>query len=188
MEKAKLQSIVESILFANGDPMSIKQLSRIIGVKENDVVEVVDALKEEYGEQKSGLVILQIGSNIQFATKPENSEYLEKLKKAELSETLSSAALEVLSIVAYRGPVSKPEIESIRGVNCAYTVRNLLMRGLIEKSENPQDARGYVYSITFDLLKKFGIDDVKKLPEYDILSKDERLEVIKDDNEQKMTN
>lgn len=188
MEQAKLQSIVESILFANGDPMSIKQLAKVVEAKEDDIKNVLEILAGKYEKPDSGLALLWIESSVQLATRPDSSAYLEKLKKVELSETLSPAALEVLSIVAYRGPVSKPEIEAIRGVNCAYTVRNLLMRGLIERSENPHDARGYVYSITFDLLKKLGVEDVKKLPEYDILSKDERLEVAEEDNEQKTTN
>jgi segregation and condensation protein B len=100
------------------------------------------------------------------------------LVKSELQDSLSNAAMEVVSIVAYRGPVSKTEIEAIRGVNCAYTLRNLLLRGLIERSDNPNDSRGYVYSISFDFLKKLGIEDVKKLPEYGILSVDERINSI----------
>ena len=86
--------------------------------------------------------------------------------------------MEVVSIIAYRGPISKTEIESIRGVNCSYTLRNLLLRGLIERSDNPRDGRGYVYSITFEFLKKLGVEDVKKLPDHDILSKDERINSI----------
>jgi segregation and condensation protein B len=97
------------------------------------------------------------------------------LIKNELQDSLSNAAAEVVSIVAYKGPISRIEIEAIRGVNCSYTLRSLLLRGLIERNDNPGDGRGYIYSISFDFLKKLGISDVKKLPDYDILSADERM-------------
>lgn len=178
MEKDKLQSIIESLLFASGEAIAIGKLAKIVGVKNEEVSAVLDALDENYTGQNSGLAILRHGDKVQLATKAENSSYIEQLKTVELSETLSPAALEVLSVIAYRGPISKPEIESIRGVNCSYTVRNLLLRGLIERNDNPHDARGYVYSITFDFLKKLGIDKVEKLPQYDILSKDERISTL----------
>jgi len=123
-------------------------------------------------------VLLQKGEEIQLATNPENVGFVEQLVKNELADSLSTAALEVVSIIAYRGPITKTEIEMIRGVNCSYTLRNLGLRGLIERSDNPRDNRGYVYSISFDFLKKLGIEGVEKLPEYDILSKDERMSSI----------
>jgi len=182
MEKDKLQSIIESLLFASGDPISIGKLAKIAGVKNEEAVVVLDALVEKYAKPESGLALLRHGEKAQLATRADNSEFIEQLRTVELSETLSPAALEVLSIVAYRGPISKSEIEAIRGVNCSYTVRNLLLRGLIERNDNPHDARGYIYSITFDFLKKLGVEKVEKLPQYGILSKDERITAMMEEN------
>lgn len=182
MEIQKIKSAVETILFANGDPMKISKLAKIIEIEKEKTQEAIEELIEDYKKNQSGLIILKLGEEIQLASNPENGKYVEQLMKSELSDSLSPAALEVLSIVAYRGPISKPEIEAIRGVNCNYTIRNLLIRGLINKSDNPSDGRGFVYSITFDLLKKMGIDDIEKLPQYDILSKDERINSIVGEN------
>lgn len=178
-----MQSVIESILFVNAEAISVGKLAKITGVKNEDVLEVLNSLEQAYAKGESGLSLLQHGEKIQLATKADNSSFVEQLKTIELSENLSPAALEVLSIIAYRGPISKPEIESIRGVNCSYTVRNLLMRGLVERNDNPQDGRGYVYSITLEFLKKLGLESVKKLPQYEVLSKDERLqEIISEEN------
>ncbi|HOF42386.1 MAG TPA: SMC-Scp complex subunit ScpB [Candidatus Moranbacteria bacterium] len=180
MEQEKLLSAIESILFISGEPIKKSKLVKIFSgqAKTEDVEKGIDALSEKYAGSASGLVLLRKGEEVQLASKAENSQYVEKMVKSELQDSLSNAAMEVVSIIAYRGPISKTEIESIRGVNCSYTLRNLLLRGLIERSDNPRDGRGYVYSITFEFLKKLGVEDVKKLPDHDILSKDERINSI----------
>jgi segregation and condensation protein B len=127
---------------------------------------------------KRGLIILKKEDEFQLATNPENAPFIDQLIKSEMQEALSRAALEVLSIVAYRGPITRSEIESVRGVNSSYTVRSLMLRGLLERIENPSDSRGYLYKISFDFLKKMGIDGVEKLPDFEILSKDERIDSI----------
>jgi len=86
--------------------------------------------------------------------------------------------LEVLSIVAYRGPISRMDVEAIRGVNCSFTLRSLLMRGLLERIDNPADNRSYLYKISFDFLKKMGVESVEKLPDFENLSKDDRIDSI----------
>lgn len=180
MEQEKLQSIIESILFVSGEPIKKLKLVKILSgeAKAEDVEKALEALGAKYVGSSSGLMLLKKGDEIQLVSNPENAEYVGKMIKSELQDSLSNAAREVISIVAYRGPITKSEIEAIRGVNCSYTLRNLLLRGLIERNDNPRDNRGYVYSISFDFLKKLGIDDVKKLPEYDTLSLDERINSI----------
>jgi len=180
MEQEKLQSIIESILFVSGEPIKKSKLLKILSgeVKAEDIEKTLSTLSEKYSDNKSGLMLLTKGEEIQLVSNPENAQYVENLVKNELQDSLSNAALEVVSIVAYRGPISKSEIEAIRGVNCSYTLRNLLLRGLIERNDNPRDSRGYVYSISFDFLKKLGVDDVKKLPDYGTLSVDERINSI----------
>jgi segregation and condensation protein B len=178
MEQDKLQSIIESLLFINGEPIKKSKLVRILDEKSENVEKALSGLSEKYEKSAGGLMLLKKGEEVQLVSNPENAGYVEKLIKSELQDSLSNAALEVISIVAYKGPVLKSEIEAIRGVNCSYTLRNLLLRGLVERNDNPRGSRGYVYSISFDFLKKLGIDDVKKMPQYDILSTDEKINSI----------
>lgn len=178
MEKNKLISVLESILFVNGEPIKKLKLAKILSVENEEMENALTELREKYANPQSGLVLIEKGEEIQIASDPENVAFVEKLMKNELQDSLSNAAMEVVSIIAYRGPISKNEIEAIRGVNCSYTLRNLLLRGLIERNDNPRDSRGFVYVISFEFLKKLGIDGVKKLPEYDILSVDERINSI----------
>ena len=113
-----------------------------------------------------------------MATNPENAHIVDQLIKSEIQENLSKAGLEVLAIVAYRGLMTRVEVEAIRGVNCSFTLRSLLMRGLVERIENPKDNRGYLYKISFEFLKKMGVENVKQLPDFEALSKDERIDSI----------
>lgn len=178
METEKLQSIIESILFVSGEPLKLAKLVKILALPMEEIEKAMLALSEKYAQEKSGLMLLRKGQEAQLAARSENTEYVENLVKNELTDALSNAAMEVVSIIAYRGPISKVEIEQIRGVNCAYTLRNLLLRGLIERNDNPRDNRGYVYAISFDFLKKLGISDVEKLPEYATLSVDSRIDAV----------
>ncbi|HEX8974033.1 MAG TPA: SMC-Scp complex subunit ScpB [Patescibacteria group bacterium] len=178
MEQEKLQSIIESVLFVSGEGIKKSKLAKIAGVENGVLEEVLGKLTEKYSLPRSGLTLLAKGEEVQLASKADNVVFVEQMVKNELAEGLSPAALEVVSIIAYRGPISKTEIEAIRGVNCSYTLRNLLLRGLIERSDNPRDSRGYVYSISFELLKKLGVDRVEKLPDYATLSTEERITSI----------
>jgi segregation and condensation protein B len=188
MDIEKLKSIIESLLFIKGEPLKISKLAKYIGAHQAEVENAVMMLRNDYDSSKRGLILVQKEDEIQMTTNPENAEFAGQLTKGDLQEPLSNAGLEVLSIVAYKGPMSRSEIESIRGVNCSYTVRNLLLRGLIERIDNPNDSRGYIYKITFDFLKKIGVESVEKLPNYDELSKDERLiSISKEENASKST-
>lgn len=180
MEQEKLQSIIESILFVSGEPVKKNKLVNILAgqIKIEAVEEALEALLKKYSNPESGLSLVKNDNEVQMVSNPENAQYIENLVKSELQDSLSNAALEVVSIIAYRSPISKTEIEAIRGVNCSYTLRNLLLRGLIERNNDSRDGRSYVYSISFDFLKKLGISDVKKLPEYATMSVDERINSI----------
>lgn len=178
MEKDKIKSIIESVLFVRGEEMGVMQLAKILDLKKKEVEESLEELILEYKDKGRGFGIIKVGENFQLATNPENAEWVEKTIKRNLQENLSRTALEVLSIVAYRGPVSRAEIESIRGVNSSFTLRNLLMRGLIVKSVNESDQRGYLYNISLDFMKKMGIGKIEEMPEYENLSRDKRIESI----------
>lgn len=178
MEAEKLKSIIESLLFISGEPLKISRLAKIIGVPKAETENAIMVLSGEYEAQKRGIRMIRKGEEIQLVTDPGNAGFMEQLIKGELQESLSPASLEVLSIVTYRGPITRSDIEAVRGVNCTYTLRNLLLRGLVTREENPKDARGYIYEASFDFLKHLGIDDIKKLPEYESLSRDSRIQSI----------
>lgn len=182
MEQEKIISVIESILFVSGEPLKKNKICKILEIKNEDLEKILENLDQNYSQVKSGFSLLRKGEEIQLVSKADNAEFVEKLFKSEMQDSISSAALEVVSIITYRGPISKAEIEQIRGVNCSYTLRNLLMRGLIEKTDNPRDSRGYNYSISFDFLKKMGISDVKNLPDYATLSVDSRLNEVMAEN------
>ena len=178
MEKKKIMGVIECLLFASGDPLKISKLEKITEATNKEIEEAVKALSERYLFDKQGMILIRKEGEIQMVTNPDYSEFADKLMKGELQESLSQAALEVISIIAYRGPIARVGIEAIRGVNCSYTLRNLLLRGLIEREGNFQDNRGYVYKMSFEFMKKIGLNDMTKLPDYEKLSKDERIKDV----------
>lgn len=178
MEKEKVKSIIESILFARGEEISFSQLSKIIEVKKDLIISAVNEIVAQYKEGQSGFGIVKNGENIQMVTNPDNAQFVEKTIKKNLQENMSRTSLEVLAIVAYRGPVSRADIEAIRGVNSSFTLRNLLMRGLIIKNINENDQRGYLYSISTEFIKKMGMHQISELPNFAELSVDGRAESI----------
>jgi segregation and condensation protein B len=173
MDKQKLKSVIESLLFVSGEPVKMQKLAKICEVAKNEVETAIDELSGELGANR-GLRIIRKGDLVQLATSSENAEYANRLVKSEMNSELSRSALETLSIVAFRGPITRIQIESIRGVNCSYVLRNLLLRGIIERKETT-DIRGYLYEISFDFLKNLGIQSVKELPDWEELSKNEKV-------------
>ncbi len=178
MELEQLKSILESLLFVSGEPIKISKLSKIAEAPKPEAENALMILAGEYESGKRGLAIIRKEDEVQMVSNPDNANFAKLLVESELQESLSNAALEVISIIAYRGPVTRAQIESIRGVNSSFTLRNLLIRGLIDRIENPKDARGYIYSVSFDFLKHLGLDSINKLPDYESLSKDSRIDSV----------
>jgi len=172
------------VLFISGEPLAYARLAKIIGTDVLTVTALLQMLTEKYDrDEMCGLMLIMKDNKVTLATKPENTAFVEALTKSSLQENLSKAALEVLAIVAYRSPISRAEIEAIRGVNCSFTLRNLLLRDLIERQDNPDDQREYVYFPTFRLLQSLGLRSTGDLPDYQALSVDERLKMIVDSPE-----
>jgi segregation and condensation protein B len=170
---------LESLLFVSGEPLSFGRLAKLLQISEDEVMACIRALAEKYAEDGAcGLQLIVKDKKAELATKPENIPFIESLTKSSLQENLSKPALEVLSIIAYRTPITRVEIESIRGVNCSFTLRNLLLRDLIERQGNPEDARGYVYLPTFRFLESLGLRSITELPDHEALSRDERLRMV----------
>ncbi len=185
MTNDTLLSALESLLFVSGEPLSYARLAKILTLSEQEVAEKITELAKLYRERPdSGLMLLHDESTVGLATKPDNAMFVEALTKSALQESLSKAALEVLSIIAYRAPVSRAEIDAIRGVNCSFTLRNLLLRDLISKEGNPSDSRGYLYRPTLKFLQVLGIEDISALPDYQVLSQDERLRMVLEGEEE----
>jgi segregation and condensation protein B len=161
-----LKSVVESILFSIGEPISIERLAKTVGKDRDSIKNIVQELEKDYETGNRGLRILIKNEEIQLASAPENSFYIEKLIKDELQEELTPASLETLAIVAYKGPLTRAEIEEIRGVNSSFILRNLLIRGLVERKGHPEDTRAYIYEISFNFLRKLGLKSVEELPDY----------------------
>lgn len=151
------------------------RLVAVLEISEEEVMRGLEGLVKKYNTPESGLSLVRKDDMVQLVTRSENALYVEKFTKSTMQESLSKAALEVLAVIAYRGPIARAEIEAIRGVNCSVTLRNLLMRALIERKENESDARGYLYTISFQFLKSLGLQAVSELPEYELLMHDERV-------------
>lgn len=159
-----LKAIIESLLFVSAEPIKIKKLAKLCN---RPIPEVENALMELQNEYRiRGLRILKKSSKAQMVTAPETAQYTQKLIKSELQEDLSRASLETLAVIAYRGPISRVKIEDIRGVNSSFILRKLLIRGLIERIINPKSRRSFLYRISFDFLKRLGIEKVEDLPDY----------------------
>ena len=166
-----IKSILESLIFVVGKPISIKKLAKIVNIKESQVKNVLNELRQDY--QGRGIKILARGNAVLWRTVPIHSQYVKELLTEELQENLTRAALETLAIIAYRGPVTRSQIEQVRGVNSVYILRNLLMRGLIDRERSKKDARFWEYQPSFDFLRHLGIKDVKELPDFEELYKEE---------------
>jgi segregation and condensation protein B len=175
MEKEKLKSILESLLFVSGEPVKLAKLAKICQVGKKDIDEALLEMNGTYQEQNKGLRIIERDDSAQLGTAQENTEFVSQLISGEMSADLSKSALETLSIVAYRGPITRAQVEIIRGVNCSYVLRSLLVRGLIERKET-SDTRGFLYEMSFEFLKIIGIQTARNLPDWEVLSKNEKIE------------
>ena len=160
-----LDSKIEAVLFFKGEPVSLKVLSNTLEVEIDEIKSSLEILKTKLEDRGISLIINDEEATL--ATKPELSEIIEKISKDELNKELSKAALETLSIILYRGPIKRSEIDYIRGVNSQFILRTLSIRGLVNKKQDPNDERTYVYTASTELLQFLGLNDTKELPEYD---------------------
>ncbi|PIS42829.1 MAG: SMC-Scp complex subunit ScpB [Candidatus Kerfeldbacteria bacterium CG08_land_8_20_14_0_20_40_16] len=176
-----LSSEIESILFIASRPLTLNKIAEIVNQDKKEVAEALKELTEWYDQRGKGIKLMRHGNKYELISSPQNAKVVRKFLKDELTGELTRPSLEALSIIAYRGPVTKGELETIRGVNCSLIIRNLLIRGLIELEENKQDSLTY-YRITFDFMRYLGINDVKELPDFEKLSKDHNLdELLRED-------
>lgn len=159
---------IESILFVASKPLTIGVIAKAIQKNPAEVEEAIENLVRKWNMPDSGVHILVSGDSVQMASNPDHAAVIDGFVKDEIAGELTRAQLETLTVVAYRGPVTRPELEQIRGVNCALIVRNLLVRGLIEEKEDAEKLMP-VYMLSLEALRHLGITRVAELPEYDTL-------------------
>lgn len=164
-----LEQKIEGLLFYTAEPMAVSSIAKMLGANKDEVISAVEKLKESLGSR--GIVLVQKEEEISLGTHPEMHELIEKIRKEELSKELSKASVETLSIVLYNSGVTRSEIDFIRGVNSSFILRNLSIRGLVERVPDPKDSRRATYKPTFELMQMLGISDLKNLPDYEAFSK-----------------
>ena len=172
-----LTSKLESILFLSNRPLAIKKLAVSVEAGEREVAEAIEVLKQKYNQEGSGVRLLSNGQEFQFTTAPENAVVVQKFIKEEGAGELTRPQLETLTIIAYRAPITKVELEQIRGVNCTLILRNLSMRGLIEFSGELTEPTTE-FSLSMDFLRHLGLSSVQELPDYESLSRDSKIDEL----------
>lgn len=165
MERVELKAAVECLLFVSPDILDAKKIAKITESDEPTIREIIEELNENMNRSSSGLQIVEAGGGYRMCSKKEYSQYIEKLMNTSTSSRLSKAALETLSIIAYRQPITRQEIERIRGVNCDRVVLTLLEKDLVEEA-GKKDTIGHpmLYCTTKDFLVYFGLNSLEDLP------------------------
>jgi segregation and condensation protein B len=164
--KIKLSSSIEAILFYTAEPMTFKKLSSLTKSSIGEIKEAAIELRTRLDESGSGVRLLIQEDEVVLGTAPEIGALIEQITKEEISKELSKASMETLAIICYKGPLTRSDIDYIRGVNSTFIIRNLLIRGIVEKLENPRDSRAMLYGPTFSALEYMGVTKIEDLPQY----------------------
>ncbi|MCK5592128.1 MAG: SMC-Scp complex subunit ScpB [Candidatus Pacebacteria bacterium] len=175
---SKLDKNIEAILFHKAEAVKVSELVKILEVPREDIERALENLEKNL--EGRGVTLVKNEGAVMLGTTPETAIVVEKLIKDELDKDLGKAGLETLSIVLYRGPIKRSEIDYIRGVNSSYILRNMVMRGLVERV-SVTESRSFVYKPTFELLSYLGVPCVEELPEYDMVKAE--IETLTQDND-----
>ncbi|MCX7904214.1 MAG: SMC-Scp complex subunit ScpB [Caloramator sp.] len=173
----RIKGIIESILFVSGEAVFKKDIINVLNIDDKDFEWILKEMIKEYENEKRGIFILEFNDKIQFSTKPEYSSFIRKLFKPESKHNLSQAALETLAIIAYKQPITKSEIDEIRGVRSDKAISTLLEYGLIKEAGRLETVgRPIIYETTEEFLKYFGFKNLSELPnliEFNLEKKEE---------------
>jgi segregation and condensation protein B len=159
-----LASQLEAVLFVSGEPVTLSRLEALLKVSPEELEGAITELTKAL--EGRGITMLRTQDSLTLGTSAEASELIAKLKKEELERELSKASLETLSIILYKNGATRSDIDYIRGVNSSFILRNLAVRGLVERAENPADKRTFLYKPTADLLAHLGLSSIEQLPGY----------------------
>lgn len=175
-----LTTTIESILLASAKPISLASLRKGLNVEEAVLNEAMEDIRRRFNVDSSGVHMLEHEGQIQFVTNPVVSDAVAAFLKLDHAAELTRPSLETLTVIAYRGPITKPELEQIRGVNCTLILRNLAMRGLVDERDDVSRLQP-VFTISMDFLRHLGLTAIEELPEYAELHGNERIDqLIKD--------
>lgn len=177
-ETDKYESIIEAVLFASGEPLKLKQISLIIECNEKYSKRILDSMIIKYNDEKRGIKLICINDSYQLVTKPENSDYVSKLLKTNSRQSLSQAAMETLAIIAYKQPITRIDVDEIRGVKSDRAILTLQDKRLIKESGRLDvPGRPILYSTTDEFLRSFSIGNLDELPNLDeFLKENETLD------------
>lgn len=176
MNNNNLKSIIESLLFAWGEPLNINEISKILNIKTFVLNQTLEDMVIEYSENPNrGLIIQKFGNSYQLTTKKDNFEFIQNLLQTSVNKSLSNAAMETLSIIAYKQPVTKVEIELIRGVKCSNVIKGLVDKNLIkEVGKLDKPGKPTLYATTDEFLKHFGLISLDDLPSINLETDEEK--------------
>lgn len=170
METNKAQAIIEGLLFAAGDPVSLDKIANIIDMDKRKTQKIITDMIDRYDYEHRGIGIIRLEDGYQMCTRGEYFEYISMLAEPRRAQSMSNAAMEVLSVIAYKQPVTKGEIEDIRGVSCDSIVNKLVERGLVEEvGRLDSPGRPMIFGTTEEFLRCFGLGSLTELPDYDII-------------------
>lgn len=166
MEVINWKGILEALLFAAGDEgLSVKQIASVLEITEYQATDIVESLKEEYVSDVRGIQVIEIAGVYQMTTKKEHSDYLKRLVETSSTQGLSQAALETLAIIAYKQPITRAEIDEIRGVKTERPIHTLVTKVLIKEVGRAEGSgRAYLYGTTKEFLDYFGLNSIEELP------------------------
>lgn len=170
MDKREIKAIIESLLFTWGDPLSLKDISEVVELKVDETLAIMKELIDDFDFNRRGLRIVKMNDCYQIGTRPEHYDWIKKLHHQKPPKNLSNAALETLSIIAYKQPVIKSEIEHIRGVKCDRAIETLMERNLIQElGRLEKTGRPIIYGTTQEFLKLFSLESLEDLPNLEII-------------------
>ncbi len=186
MDARNLRGIIEAILFVAGEPVPVEDLAHSLDLTVGELTQALDTLRDEYDVEMRGVQLRRFGESVQLTTRPDYAPYIERLLQPIQKQSLSQAAMETLSIVAYRQPVTKTEIEAVRGVKCDYSVASLVNKGLIvEVGRRESLGRPILYGTTEKFLQHFGIEKLEDLPPMQMAAVDQKLDALEAQMEEK---
>lgn len=165
---------LEALLFVSAKPFTVSGLAKLLQVDADQIEGWLGELSEIFNSSERGVMLVRNGAEVQLFSAPATREVVENFLKEEITGELTRPQLETLTIIAYRGPISKPDIEQIRGINCTLILRNLEWRGLIEESKE-STAEIPAYQVTLDFVRYLGLSSVEQLPNYESMQVCEAL-------------
>jgi segregation and condensation protein B len=183
MESLELAAKLEALLFALGRPLARHELTKMLGAESDELATAIALLQKN---PRGGIALVDDGKEVELRVAGESGGLIEQVRKGEYSRDIGKAGLESLAAILYRGPLSRSEIDFIRGVNSSQTLRTLTLRGLVRRIPNPRDERSFLYEPTTELLAELGVTRVQDLPDYTEVR--HKLETLEEAYRHKQTN